>query len=118
MIQIFTVTAPVDGDAAAAVSTLAAAADKLTRLYPGLREAAVEASEGVLTLILRVSARDRWATSRAARKIASNMLLRVKIPASAASMELTKTMPSLKALTKEQGRSVTHWTQRPDPQAE
>lgn len=113
MIQTFTVTAPLGSiDGPSAVATLDAAADKLTRLYPGFREATAEACDGVLTMVLRVSGRDRWIVSAAARKIASNMLLRVKIPADTAAMQLTRTAPDAKTLTKGQGRSVTARSQR------
>lgn len=106
MIQIFTITAPLgaaDGDAVSA--TLQAAMNNLMRLHPTLREAAVRSSEGLLTMTLRVSARDRWATSRAARKIASSMLRRVGIPAAGAVLQLQLTPAGTHSLTREQGRS-------------
>lgn len=106
MIQVFTVTAPLgDINPDAATATLQAAADKLARLYPHLRSSAVAASEGVLTLTIRVSAMDRWRCSAVARKIGTNMLLRAGIPAEHGHIELTQTLPSVRALTKEQGRA-------------
>jgi hypothetical protein len=106
MIRIFAITAPlgaVDGDAATA--TLQAAMDKLIRLHPALREASVAVSEGVLTMTLRVSGRDQWATSLAARKIGSSMLYRVGIDTRSAAIQLVSTPPNRSTLTKEQGRS-------------
>lgn len=106
MIQVFTVTAPLgERDPDGATATLQAAADKLTRLYPHLRGAAVQASEGVLTLTIRVAAMDRWRCSSTARKIGTNMLVRVGIPAGAGHLELVQTLPSARMLTKTQGRS-------------
>lgn len=108
MIRIFTVTAPLAGkDPASAVATLQAATDKLRQLYAPLVSAEAVADQDVLTLTLRVSARDQWACFTAARKIATNMLLRVKIPTSAASLELTATARPATTLTKERGRNVS-----------
>lgn len=105
MIQTFIVSAPlgqVDGDAA--VSTLSTAMGRLTHLHPALRGAATQASEGVLTMTLRVAGRTRWHSSGDARKIASSMLHRVGIAASTATMQLQQTAPSLSYVTKEQQR--------------
>lgn len=108
MIRIFTVTAPLGGvDPAAAVSTLDKATDMLTRLYPALRGAQAHAADGVLTLTIRVSSRDQWACTAAARKIGTNMLLRLKIPADQGKLELVRTVPSARSLTGAAGRSAT-----------
>lgn len=108
MIQTFTVTAPLgQTDPDAAVATLDAATDKLVRLYPHFRSAAVEASEGVLTVTLRVAARDRWRCSTVARKIGTNMLLRVGIAVESGAIELDRTAPAATTLTKERGRNVS-----------
>lgn len=112
MIRIFTVTAPLAGqDSAAALKVLVEAMDKLRRLYPPLLEAVAAADQDVLTLKLRVSARDQWACFTAARKIGTNMLLRVKIPAQAGKLELVGTAPPATTLTNERGRNV----RRPKP---
>jgi hypothetical protein len=55
---------------------------------------------------LRVSARDQWATSRAARIVASSMLRRVKIDATCAAMQLVEVAASCRNLRKDTGRSV------------
>lgn len=117
MIRIFTVTAPLAGaDEAAAVATLQAAVDKLRRLYLPLISAEAAADQGVLTLTLRVSARDQWACFAAARKIGSNMLLRLKIPAQTATLELVGTMLPATTLTKERGRNLSgHRPRGPKP---
>jgi len=108
VIQIYIVTAPlghVDGDAA--VATLTTAMDRVTHAHPCLRSAAVAASEGVLTLTLRVAGRTRWHAQGDARKIGTSMLRRVGVDVGSAAMELERTLPSANALTKAQGRSVT-----------
>ena len=107
MIQIYVVTAQlgqVDGDAATA--TLNIAMDRVMHA-PNLRSAAAEASEGVLTLTLRVAGRTRWHIQGDARKIGSSMLRRVGVDVADARLELQRTLPSANSLTKEQGRSVT-----------
>lgn len=107
MIQTFTVTAPVaDCDEKALCATVSGAAAKVTAKYPALLEMGVTASEGLLTLTLRVSALNRWATSYAARRIASSLLHRAKVDVDSASMELTSTASAGRSLTKEQGRSI------------
>lgn len=108
MIRIFTVTAPLQGqDPAAAGALLDAASEKLRRLYPPLIEANVHTDADVVTVTLRVSARDQWSCFSAARKIGTNMLLRLKIPAEAGVLELVGTAPSAKTLTKERGRNMS-----------
>ncbi len=114
MIRIFTITAPLAGqDPEAACTVLADAMDKLRRLYPPLVEATALADRDVLTLKLRVSARDQWACSAAARKIGTNMLLRLKIPADQGQLQLVRTAPPATTLTKEQGRSVVRHQDAP-----
>ncbi len=114
MIQVFTVTAPLGGlDADAVSATLQAAMDHLTHLHPSLREASVSGSEGLLTMVLRVSGRDRWATSQRARKIASSMLRRVRIPVESATLDLVRTPPNSHSLTRDQGRSVGNVKSKP-----
>lgn len=108
MIQTFTVTAPLgDTNPEAAIATLNEATDKLARLYPHFRSAATRASEGVLTLTIRVAAVDRWRCSAAARKIGTNMLIRVGIPVESGTIELVRTAPAATTLTKERGRNMT-----------
>lgn len=108
MIQDFTITAPLgDVDPDAATATLNEATGKLARLHPALRAAAVTHAQGVLTMNLTVSGTDRWVTQRAARKIATSMLARVKIPVAGAVLELVRTPPNTRSLTAAQGRSVT-----------
>lgn len=108
MIRIFTVTAALNGrDPAATTATLEAAADKLARLYPALLGASVKAAGDTLTLSIRVSSRDQWSCSTAARKIGTNMLLRVKIPAEQGTLLLISTAPPATTLTKETGRNVS-----------
>lgn len=108
MIRIFTIVAPLAGrDEAAAVATLQAAMDRLRWLYPPLVSADTVADQGVLTLTLRVSARDQWACFRAARKIGTNMLLRLKIPAGHGKLELVDTAAPATTLSKERGRNVS-----------
>lgn len=108
MIQTFTVTAPLgQADPDAAVATLEGATEKLVRLYPHFRSAAVEASEGVLTVTLRVAAVDRWRCSAVARKIGTNMLLRAGIDVATGAIELVRTAPAATTLTKERGRNMT-----------
>lgn len=122
MIQIFTVTADLGTtDGPRAVAVLQEATDKLAQLYPALRGATVAADARVLTMTIRVAGRDRWSVSAAARKIATSMLHRVKIPAASAAIELAQTMPPGTTLTKEQGRSVVNHrprTHRPKSWAE
>ncbi len=109
MIRIFTVTAPLgDMDSDAVCATLQAAMDRLTFLHPALREASACGSGGVLTMMLRVSGRDQWSTLRAARKIATSMLRRVKIPTETAVLEPVLAPANSHSLTREQGRSVNH----------
>lgn len=109
MIQIFTVTAPLGAvDPDTTTATLQAATARVAEKYPGLLDASAQASDGVLTLTLKVSAANRWYTSSVARKIATSMLKRVRIRAVDASMVLTRTLPSALSLTKAQGRSVAH----------
>lgn len=109
MIQTFTVTAPLGQvDADAAVATLDKSMARVTHLHPALRSASVTASEGVLTMVLRVAGRTRWHSSGDARKVASSMLHRVGIAAADASMVLTDVARTLNSLTKAQGRSVSN----------
>jgi len=108
MIQVYVVTAQlgqVDGDRA--VRTLRDATIRIARLHPSLRSSAVEAADGVLTMTLRVAGRTRWHVQGDARKIATSMLRRVDLDVAGAKMELERTMPSAKNLTKVQGRGVT-----------
>jgi hypothetical protein len=108
VIQIYIATAPlgqVDGDAA--VATLNVAMDRVLHAHPNLRSASAAASEGVLTLTLRVAGRTRWHAQGDARKIATSMLRRVDLDVAGSKMELERTLPSANALTKVQGRSVT-----------
>jgi hypothetical protein len=108
MIQVYVLTAPLGQlDPGATVDRLEAASKMVTRLHPALRGYTVEATNGTLRMNLRVAGRDRWAVSSAVRKIASNMLLRARIPVPGATLELERTMPTAKDLTKMQGRSVT-----------
>lgn len=105
MIRTFTITAPLTqltGDEA--VATLQAAGDKLRRLYTHFVRCQARVQDGQLTLALTVSSRDQWSCSATARKIGTNLLLRVKIPADTATMQLTATAPPATTLTKEQGR--------------
>lgn len=105
MIRTYTITAPLGQQHPEQVeATLQAAGDKLCRLYTGFGGCQVLADQGVLTLILKVSGRDQWACSRAARQIGTSMLLRVKIQSETASIQLTRTAPAATTLTKEQGR--------------
>lgn len=107
MIHIFAVTAPLgDLDGGAVCATLQAATDALIHAHPALREASLRSSEGVLTMTLRVSGKDRWMTQRHARKIATSMLRRVRIPAESATLDLVRTPANTRSLTREQGRSV------------
>jgi hypothetical protein len=107
MIHIFQVDAPLgDLDPDATTAKLTTQLARVADLYPALRSAAVAASEGVLTMTLRVSARDRWATSRAARLVASSMLRRAKISVSAASMTIVATPSNGRSLTGATGRSA------------
>ena len=107
MIRIFAVTAPLSGqDPAAVLAVLADAIDRLRRLYPPLIEAVAVADQDVLTLTLRVSARDQWACCTAARKIGTNMLLRLKIPADQGKLELMGTAPPATTLGNERGRNA------------
>jgi hypothetical protein len=107
MIRVYQVTVPVgDLDADATTAKLSDQLQKVADLYPALRSAAVQASGGVLTMRLRVSARDRWATSRAARIVASSMLRRVKIDVADATMTLVEVPTNGRDLRKETGRSV------------
>ena len=107
MIRVYEVTAALqDLNADATTATLSDQLQRVADLYPALRSASVAASEGVLTMRLRVSARDQWATSRAARIVASSMLRRVKIDVAAATMQLVEVAPSGRDLRKETGRSV------------
>ena len=107
MIRVYQVTAPLaDLDAGATTAKLSDQLQKVADLYPALRSASVQASEGVLTMTLRVSARDRWATSHAARVVASSMLRRVKIDIAAAAMELVEVPTTGRDLRKDTGRSV------------
>lgn len=117
MIRIFAITAPLGGqDPQAAVALLDAAFDNLRRLYMPLIAAQAMADQDVLTLTLRVSARDQWACFAAARKIGSNMLLRLKIPAQTATLELVGTMLPATTLTKERGRNLSgHRPRGPKP---
>lgn len=117
MIRVFTITAPLGGqDPDAAVALLDDAFHKLRRLYMPLIEAQAMADQDVLTLHLRVSARDQWACFAAARKIGSNMLLRLKIPAETATLELVATMLPATTLTKERGRNLSgHRPRGPKP---
>lgn len=108
MIHILEISAPlgdVDGDAA--VAALSDQMNKVMQFYPALREAAVQASEGVLTMRLRVAGRSRWDISYKARRIASSMLRRVKIDPQTGVLVLVETMPTAAELTKEQGRNVS-----------
>lgn len=108
MIRIYTITAPLsDEDPTAAVATVQNSADKLRRLYPPLITAQAVADQGVLTLTLRVSARDQWACSKAARKIGTNLLVRLKIPPEHGTLELAGTAPPATTLTAERGRNVS-----------
>lgn len=108
MIHVFDITAPlgtVDGDAA--VATLTQQMEKVVHFYPALREASVEASEGVLTMHLRVAGRSRWHISYKARQIASSMLRRVGVDPTTGTLLLAQVAPTASELTKEQGRSVS-----------
>lgn len=108
MIRVFTLTAPLgDKDPDTAVATLNAAADMLRRLYPAFLSAQGVADQNVLTLTLRISARDQFACITAARKIGTNMLLRVRIPADQGTLQLVGSEPSARSLTKERGRNVS-----------
>lgn len=113
MIQTFEVTAPLgQRDAGDSIATLQSAAEKIRTTFPALLEATVTASDSVLTLLLKVSARNRWDVSIKARKIATSVLWRLKIHASEAEMQLVHTAPSAKSLTKEQGRNVSGHVKR------
>lgn len=108
MIHVLEITAPlgtVDGDAA--VATLTAQIEKVVHFYPALRDASVSASEGVLTMRLRVVGRSRWDISYKARRIASSMLRRVKIDPTSGTLVLVDMAPDATELTKEQGRNVS-----------
>lgn len=110
MIQIFEVKAPLGKlDGAAAVATLVSAADKVKATFPALLDTTPTVGpQNVLTLRLRVSGRTRWHASAIARKIASSMLWRLKVPTAEAVMNLVLTPPSGNSLTKEQGRSTSN----------
>jgi hypothetical protein len=56
--------------------------------YPALRCASLSASEGHLTMRLRVSGSNRWHVSYSTRKIASSMLRRLKLDPSTGVMIL------------------------------
>jgi ribose 1,5-bisphosphokinase PhnN len=107
MIRVYEVTAALEGaDEDAVTATLSAQLQRVADLYPALRSASVTAAEGVLRMRLRVSGRDQWATSRAARIVATSMLRRVKIDATSAAMQLVEVAASGRNLRKDAGRSV------------
>ena len=89
MIQIHDVTVPLAGlEPDATISTLQAQIAKVQEFYPALRSASLSASEGHLTMRLRVSGRTRWHVSYSTRKIASSMLRRLKLDPSTGVMTL------------------------------
>jgi hypothetical protein len=80
MIQIHDVAVPLAGlDPDATISSLNAQIAKVQEFYPALRSASLSASEGVLTMRLRVSGRSRWHVAYSSRRIASSMLRRIKL---------------------------------------
>lgn len=108
MIHILEITAPlgtIDGDAA--VATLQAQTDKVVAFYPALRDASVSASEGLLTMRLRVAGRSRWDISYKGRRIASSMLRRIGVDPGTGTLLVVEKMPSASELTKAQGRNVS-----------
>lgn len=114
MIQIFHVQAPLgDADPEPLIATLQARLARLQDIYPGLRGARVQASEGFLELILRCAGRDRWVLSRTARTIASSMLRRVKLDPKQATVVGVDTAPSARTLTKQDGRNPNHTARGP-----
>lgn len=89
MIQIHDVTVPLGNlDPDAAISALSAQIAKVQEFYPALRCASLSASEGHLTMRLRVSGRTRWHVSYSTRRIASSMLRRLKLDPSTGTMML------------------------------
>lgn len=109
MIRVFEVTAPLgDRDPQASVDMLHAATEMLRRLYMPLISFQAAAEKDVLTLTIRVSAKNQWACSGAARKIGSNLLLRLKIPAEQGTMQLVGTELPGSSLTAERGRNVSN----------
>ena len=101
MIHIWEIRAPLgDVDGEAVTATLGASMDRVTQLYPKLRGATLETSEGVLVMRLRVSGRDHSAITRVARTIGSSMLRRAKLDVSAATMILVEKLPTVRDLRK------------------
>lgn len=114
MIRVYTVTAPLgELDPDTSVAALQTAAEKLTRRYPALRDTQVLADQGVLTLSIKISSRDQWACGAAARKVGTSLLSRLGIPAEHGSIDLDRTMPSARSLTRQQGRIVTRGPDAP-----
>lgn len=113
MIQIFVITAPLgERDPVASAEVLRAAVAKVQHSFPPLREAIIQAAEGVLELRLTVAGRDRWDLSAKARRIGSSMLWRLKIAAEEGTMELIRTVPNGQGLTKGLGRSIANYRPR------
>lgn len=110
MIQIFEAKGPLgETSGKVAVATLTEAMAKIRAAFPALLEATASVGpDNVLTLRLRVSGAHRWDVKAKARKIATSMLWRVKIPAAAGSIDLISTAPAANSLTKGQGRSVVN----------
>ncbi len=108
MIHVLEITAPLGTrDADTAVATLTAQMAKVTHFFPALLDASVTASEGLLTMRLRVTGRSRWDISYKARRIASSMLHRAGVDPASGTLVLADMAPTASGLTKAQGRNVS-----------
>lgn len=108
MIRVYHLTAPLNGkDPQATFATLQTATNQLRRLYPAFLSFDAALNDETMILMLRISSRDQWACTAAARKIGTNMLLRVQIPADQGTLQLVGTEPPATTLTKERGRNVS-----------
>lgn len=105
MIQNFVFTAPLgDADPVAVQAKAETDIVRVARSHRYLLGYTVQAANGALRVMLRVSTTDRWKGSAAARRIAATVLRRLGLDWRVAVLESVEIERNARSLTGEQGR--------------